>query len=227
MSRLGYQVDIVANGARGAAGPREHVLLRGPDGLPHAGAWTGSRPPGRSAVAKDRDSAIPIIAMTAGAMAEDRERCLAAGMDDYVSKPIDIQAMRALLLTWVRITPTPEVEAPIDQDRLAELRQLGSLPESDLLSAVVDLFIGAAPASLAAIRNAVRSGVVHDLKAAAHALRGAADNVGATRVAGLCLELELVGHLFDPAGAAQLIDQLRIELEAACHALAQALPTAP
>ena len=58
---------------------------------------------------QDQNSDIPIIAMTAGAMAEDRLRCLAAGMDDYVSKPIDLRAMGELLRKWVRPVAEPTV----------------------------------------------------------------------------------------------------------------------
>ena len=58
----------------------------------------------------DSDSTIPIIAMTAGALAEDGERCLLAGMDDYVTKPIDIAFLERMLDKWVETPASPAVE---------------------------------------------------------------------------------------------------------------------
>ena len=59
-------------------------------------------------------SRIPIIAMTAGALAEDRERCLAVGMDDYISKPVDLQALETVLARWVKVGP-PSLDGRFDQ----------------------------------------------------------------------------------------------------------------
>jgi two-component system sensor histidine kinase/response regulator len=165
--------------------------------------------------------------MTAGAMVEDRDRCLAAGMNDYVSKPIDLHSVGELLLKWVPTTLEPDAEPPIDPHRLAALRELGSFDDVDLLAAVVELFRSQAPGSLADIRDAVRVGSSRDLQQAAHALRGAADNVGATRVAGLCLELEMVSGSIDHDDGLRLVGRLSVELDLAGHALEQALLLSP
>jgi two-component system sensor histidine kinase/response regulator len=225
VSRLGYQVNIVANGqqALAALGSTSYAAVLMDCHMPIMDGFDATREIRRR---QDQNRTIPIIAMTAAAMEEDRERCLAAGMDDYVSKPIDLQTVGELLRKWVRTDPSPDLEARIDGSRLDQLRQLGSFQDTDVLSAVVDLFIRQAPGDLAAIREAVRVGAVSDLKAATHGLRGAADNVGATRVAGLCLELDLCDP--DEQGeAARIVHQLRIELRLACHALELALLTAP
>jgi two-component system sensor histidine kinase/response regulator len=125
VARLGYQVNIVSNGLQAltALASTSYSAVLMDCHMPIMDGFEATREIRRR---EDQNSNIPIIAMTAAAMPEDRERCLAAGMDDYLSKPIALRAVGEALRKWVRTDPAPEVDASIDEQRLAQLRELGS-----------------------------------------------------------------------------------------------------
>jgi CheY-like chemotaxis protein len=120
VARLGYQVNIVANGVQAleALSSTTYSAVLMDCHMPIMDGFEATREIRRR---QDQNSTIPIIAMTAGAMAEDRVRCLAAGMDDYVSKPIDLKALGELLRKWVRPVPataeTLDPPVPVGGDR--------------------------------------------------------------------------------------------------------------
>lgn len=103
LPRLGYEFDVAATGAAAVAAvatrPYVAVLMDchmpEMDGYEATGEIRSKEAPGQH---------LPIIAMTAGAMVEDRERCLAAGMDDYVSKPVNLATLKSALTTWAGLT---------------------------------------------------------------------------------------------------------------------------
>jgi len=185
----------------------------------------------------------PVIAMTAGVLAEDRERCLAAGMDDFVAKPIDVDLLARALDHHVNASRPDrhgasgapagyaghahsDVELAQPQDaigaRLDVLRTLDPEGTTGLLHAIVTAFQQEAPIRLRSMRAAVEAGGGHPLQQAAHQLKGAAGNLGATGVAALCEQLETLGR----SGAAprsELLDQLEIELDRAGLALTETL----
>ncbi len=185
----------------------------------------------------------PVIAMTAGVLREDRDRCLAAGMDDFVAKPIKVEVLEPTMARYLTAggAPPPSVprqstaqhEVPaaaagapqdgLDVTRLELLRQLDPDGTSGLLSVIVTAFLDDAPIRLDALRAAVAAGGGPPLTQAAHQLKGSAANLGATRVATLCEELEAL----DRSGTQprpELLDRLQTELDAAGRALAAALP---
>ena len=139
---------------------------------------------------------LPIIAMTANALAADRERCLAAGMDDHVAKPIDVAVLRATLARWLGdapgAAPAPaEVgEPPADAaiDAAGAIARLGGKPQ--LHARLLNRFADDQRDFLERLRAAHAHGRLDEMLLLAHTMRGLAGNIGAGRLAGLAGDLE-------------------------------------
>jgi signal transduction histidine kinase/CheY-like chemotaxis protein/HPt (histidine-containing phosphotransfer) domain-containing protein len=201
LEREGYRVDVAGNGieALKALDGSEYALvlmdcqMPGMDGYEATAEIRKNEPAGRR---------IPIIAMTAESMQGDRERCLAAGMDDYISKPIEpdklLQLVRRSLADTGESEPPPEPPLP-PQTRLAEaaaspvnLAQLQSVVGEDMgkIRKFLQLFIKAAEPALRALDEAVDTRDGAGLRRQAHQVRGSSANVGAEPMAKLAAELE-------------------------------------
>jgi two-component system sensor histidine kinase/response regulator len=133
---------------------------------------------------------VRIVAMTAHAMTGDRERCLAAGMDGYLSKPIDRRTLFAVVEKNSAGTTDEAIAAP-PLDRAGMLERLGG--DEALAGDVIGLFIQDCPNQLAAIRAAVGRQSGEDIRKAAHALKGAAANLSASALFDATATLERIG----------------------------------
>jgi PAS domain S-box-containing protein len=183
LEQHGHEVSIVNNGrlavARAAAEPFDIILMdvQMPEmsGLEATAAIReAERHSGRH---------IPIVALTARAMAGDREQCLAAGMDAYVSKPLRAEelfsAIEAITGPRAPAAPAPDMPAPSPHQEQAGVVELPALlagfnGRGDLLKQVINVFLTDAPVMLTRLHEAARASNAAELAAAAHAIKGSA-----------------------------------------------------
>ncbi|WP_432383618.1 response regulator [Duganella sp. P38] len=182
----------------------------------------------RHELQRGRARSLPIIAITANALQGDRESCLAAGMDDYLSKPFTQQALGQTLSRWIslpRAAPaTPAAAAPPDEDiiqrqALDNIRALSPANGAALLERVLHAFVHDTPAQLRTIRQAIASDDAGQLRKAAHSLKSSSANVGAHALAQRCKEAEQLGRNNTTAGAAALLADMERSFQAARQAL--------
>jgi len=189
----------------------------------------------------DPGSHIPVIAVTANAMEGDREQCISAGMDDYLSKPFSQGQLADILQQWCGDAVTenteqsPGSERPqavvadyeekpaddpvINQESLDNIRQLQRPGKPDLLKKIVSLYMNDSPGLLNALREALEQGDAVQVRMHAHRFKSGSANLGALRLAELCKQLEEMGRNNELDDALILLNRIEIEFKAASVAL--------
>jgi CheY-like chemotaxis protein len=205
LSGLGLVVDVVATGHEAVerALAREYALVLMDVQMPEMDGLEATR----RIRAQPGHAHLPILAMTANAFAEDRQRCLDAGMDDHIGKPVEPEQLYAVLLRWLPRPAAPglaDVTAPAAQSDEVTLRQtLDGIAGIDLevglryargkLTSYVrflTLFAQGHADDLVALRRHLAIGALDEAQRLAHALKGAAATLGALAVCLRAQELE-------------------------------------
>ncbi len=172
----------------------------------------------------------PIIAMTAGATSGDRQRCIAAGMDAYLAKPIKADTLAAMVSRWINSiragSSGPVVVATtepiVDQAMIAALRELGEQEFEDL----VTLFIADGAGRVAELRSAAARGDAAALRQVAHSLKGSSSTFGAVAMATLCAELEMLAGSGELGTDVRPVDLIATEFAAVSETLSSELHSA-
>jgi two-component system sensor histidine kinase/response regulator len=206
LQKIGMVVEVVSNGKEAVEALRtqsfDAVLMDAE--MPEMDGYEATA----AIRAREREtgSHVPIIALTGHASAESLQHCLAAGMDEHLTKPLSSTALLAALLrqTRGRAVPTSPVLDPV---ALARLRRLAdTIP--GMLSQVAEAFLHDAATRLAALGRAVETGDADQLDKHAHALKGACVEIGAQGMIPLCRELETLGRSRSVVGAAEALARL-------------------
>ncbi len=217
LEKMGHRVDAVANGAEAIRALRSipyDVVLMDVQ-MPEMDGLEATRHI-REGRAGQHNARIPVVAMTAHALKGDRERCLDAGMDDYVSKPIDPEELRKAVGRWspaesagrAEAARAAAVEPPAKSarkpvvDRDALLVRLGG--DEDLLREVVQIFLEDTPRQLEAMTRALAAQDGPTLRRLAHTLKGSSGTACATSLQAAALALETAAARGDFASAGEL-----------------------
>jgi len=186
---------------------------------------------------------MPIIAMTAAAMDGDRELCLAAGMDDYITKPIRSATVLDALDRWIdhdrvharaAAGTTPAVPAggppgdhdagaELDPERLAMLRDLDD-GDGTLLATLAEEFVAEVGRQLDALRSGIAEGDPQVVERAAHSIKGSSSNLGAARLSEIAAHLEGLGRARALERAGDTLAEIETEFDRVRVALAALEP---
>jgi CheY-like chemotaxis protein/HPt (histidine-containing phosphotransfer) domain-containing protein len=228
LERLGYAADVAESGEealRSARAARYDVILMdgqmpGMDGFEATARIRGFEGPVRH---------TPIVALTASAMRGDRERCLAAGMDDYIPKPFTPEQLETVLARWIpaaaahrNAAPAPPMARPssdpVDWDMVADL--VAMTPPA-FVSDLMALFFKDAATALTDLRLAWREDDLSAWRRVAHKLRGSCATLGARAMTETCMRMEEADEAAFLSGGESMLESLEAEFRTARDLLSQ------
>ena len=199
--KLGYRTDVARNGVEAIALAQKHeyAAILMDCQMPVMDGYQATREIRRRELPGKR---VPIIALTAHALSGERENVLAAGMDEYLTKPLQLVALRRALEQWTagRGSPSQNAAPALDLAKSAPAAAV----EADLdqqverSTDVAELFLELVPGQIEALATAINTGAANEVSSRAHKLKGGTLSIGARRMASLAAEIEdsaLVGRL--------------------------------
>jgi CheY-like chemotaxis protein/HPt (histidine-containing phosphotransfer) domain-containing protein len=240
LKKLGLHADAVANGAEAVKAletlPYDLVLMDVQ--MPEMNGYEATRQI-RDLQSLVQNHQIPVIAMTANAMQGDREKCLKAGMNDYISKPVSPQSLAEVLETWLpketaaattehsrgkseHATSASNKEPKIPVfDRAGMLARL--MDDEDLVKAVAESFLEDIPRQINALRSFLETGDIGSSERQAHNIKGAAANVGGEVLRVVAYEIEKTAKAGDLGTAISVMADLEVQFDALKEAMVNEL----
>jgi PAS domain S-box-containing protein len=212
LQKVGYRADVAANGieALEALERQPYDLVLMDVEMPEMDGLEATRRI-HQRWAKQRPF---IVAVTANAMEGERELCLQAGMDEYITKPIRIEDLTAALAKGARRAPAAPVLDAAVVDRL-----VGSFGDPQPVRDVIDTFLEHAPQQVDALRRGLERGDVEEIRRAAHTLKSNAATFGATDLADRSRDVEARAKEGNLQGGSGLVDRVERELRRSIEAL--------
>ena len=230
LTKLGYSLDIANNGleALNAICRNTYDAVLMDCQMPEMDGYEAT-----TAIRKMEGNRrrLPIIAMTAGAMEGDREACIAAGMDDYITKPVRLEAIAEVLERWVKgrgggdgnaiegaASTSEPAPNPIDHSQFDVLRSLDD-GDGAVLTEIIQQFLAETDHAGSQLADSVSRGDFKTLERTAHTVKGASANLGATGLAMVCDQIETCGRQAELDLAAGLVKRFDLEVERVRQAL--------
>jgi CheY-like chemotaxis protein/HPt (histidine-containing phosphotransfer) domain-containing protein len=230
LKRLGYRADLVCNGLEAiqALSSTDYDLVLMDCLMPEMDGYEATRSI-RKGCLGTRNPRIPIIAVTADAMAGDRDKCLQAGMSDYISKPVELKKLSDVLEKWLSKPPASEGQglavgkaAPGEKAIFIQEEMLARLMDDKSLAAkVISGFLSDAPRQLLNLKNKLEQGDAPGAHMLAHSLKGAAATLSAEALRELCFEMQEAAAAKNLDLARALLPQLEEQFELLKHTLNQ------
>ena len=211
---LGYAAEAVGNGLEAveACSRQTYDAILMDCQMPHMDGFKAT------AFIREREGLAhhtPIVALTASVTAEDRQRCLSAGMDDYLSKPVPREALATALRKWIPAAGTPppveHAATPSSLPASHPLRVLEAHAGPRALGEVIDVFLQTIPRRLDDLRQAHLRGDSDAIRAVSHSLKGASAQIGARGMADICVQVESAVRNGDVSSLAELLTALEAD----------------
>jgi PAS domain S-box-containing protein len=231
LRNLGLNADVAENGAKALtalAHTAYHIILMDVQ-MPVMDGLEATRRIRQAVDPLPTPADVPIIALTAHAMVGDRERCIDAGMNDYIPKPIDGDVLISVLERWLPLSgePFPEPDPPAPEaapaptvggmseneifDREGMLRRL--MGDEELATRILGLFLEDIPRQIDALQTQLESDEIELARRSAHTMKGSSANVGGQELSAVCLEIEKCITARDVATAVTLLPDLKQAFE--------------
>jgi signal transduction histidine kinase/DNA-binding response OmpR family regulator len=237
---LDYQVTIAENGLEALQTISQHAfdLILMDCQMPEMDGYTTTETIRRHEQDSGSEQHLPIIALTANAMKEDQDRCLAVGMDGFLSKPFTQEQLCEVMAPWLHtesrpipqhtnpiseVLDTTEEVAPqvsvLDHRALENIRAIQRKGKPDILQKVIQHYLENTPILLQNMHEAIEKNDPDVMQMSAHTLKSSSANLGALRLAEHCKALESMGREKHIEGAAELLNKIEIDYQLAATEL--------